>query len=391
MRIASRLQRIKPSATMAVSAKAMELRAQGKEIISLSVGETDFPTAEHVREAAKAAIDEGYCRYTQVPGLPELREAVAGYFRATTGAEAHAVNTIVTNGGKQALYNLFQCLLDPGDEVLIPTPYWVSYPAMVALAEGVSVPVPSTSEAGFKITPADLEAVLTPKSRLLIMNSPSNPTGAVYSAAELDALMEFALAKGLFVIADEIYDQLVYAPATHASLAPWWAKAPEQVAVVNGLSKSFSMTGWRVGYCLAHEALVKAMNTIQGQSTSCINVIAQKAAIAALTGPMDQLADMRTVFKNRRDLLLDRLASWGGVTCPAPDGAFYAFPDVSAFYDKDRPDSAALCAWLLEHAGVATVPGAAFGEERCLRLSYAMDDAVLEDALEKLAAALRVG
>lgn len=388
MRIAKRLQELKPSATMAVSAKAMELRAQGREIISLSVGETDFPTPEHVRTAAKAAVDEGYARYTQVPGLPEVREAVAGYFNKTTGTHAEGKHTIVTNGGKQGLFNLFQCLLDPGDEVLVPAPYWVSYPAMVQLAQGVTVTVPTFSENGFKASVEDFQAALTDKTRVLLFNSPSNPTGAAYTRQEIDAIMEFALDKGLYVVSDEIYDQLVYPPAEHASLAPWWEKAPEQVAVMNGLSKSFSMTGWRVGYCLAHEDMVKALSKIQGQSTSCVNIIAQKAAIAALNGPLDELKTMRNTFMRRRDLLLDRLNAWTGVSCPTPEGAFYVFPDFSKLYDAKRPDSTTLCTWLLEEAGVATVPGAAFGEDRCIRLSYALDDAVLMEALDRIGRAL---
>lgn len=388
MRIAKRLQEIKPSATLAVSTKAMELRAQGKEIISLSVGETDFPTPEHIRNAAKKAIDEGFARYTQVPGLPEVREAVAGYFNKTTGICAEGKHTIVTNGGKQALFNLFQCLLDPGDEVLVPAPYWVSYPAMIQMAQGVFVAVPTTSENGFKARLEDIKAAITDKTRAIVIGSPSNPTGAAYSREEMDAIMELVLEKGLYVISDEIYDQLVYPPAEHASVAPWWEKAPEQVAVLNGLSKSFCMTGWRVGYCLAHEDMIKAMSKIQSQSTSNVNVIAQKAAIAALTGPLDELKTMRDVFQRRRDLLLDRLNGWSGVTCPKPDGAFYAFPDFSALYDAKRPDSTTMCTSLLEEAGVATVPGAAFGEDRCIRFSYAVDDAVLSDALDRIARAL---
>ncbi len=384
MRISKKLSRIKPSATLAISGKAMELRAQGREIISLSVGEPDFPTPRHIREAAKQAVDEGFTRYTQVPGIPELRAAVAGYFATHYGVSAGPEATIVTNGGKQSLYNLLQALLDPGDKVLIPAPYWVSYPAMVQLADGDPVTVPSSADNGFKITPDDLDRAWTPGVRAMFLNSPSNPTGAHYSQLEMDALADWAMAKDVFIIADEIYDQLVYSPAVPASLAPYWKRHPEHVAVCNGLAKSFAMTGWRVGFTLAHPDLVKAMSKVQGQSTSNINSIAQKAAVAALTGPMDEVKRMREAFARRRDLVLGIIESWPGVVCPKPDGAFYVFPDISALYTDAMPDSTATCTMLLDKAGVAAVPGAAFGDDRCVRFSYALDDQTLVTALEKV-------
>jgi len=388
MRISQKLSRIKPSATLAISSKAMELRAQGREIISLSVGEPDFPTPKHIREAAKQAVDEGFTRYTQVPGIPELRQAVAGYFADHYGVNAGPEATIVTNGGKQSLYNILQALLDPGDKVLIPAPYWVSYPAMVQLADGEPVTVPATADNGFKITPDDLDRAWTPGVRAMILNSPSNPTGAHYTQLEMDALADWALSKDVFIIADEIYDQLVYSPATPASLAPFWKRHPEHVAVCNGLAKSFAMTGWRVGFTLAHPDLVKAMAKIQGQSTSNICSISQKAAVAALTGPVDEVNHMREAFARRRDLVLGMVTSWPGVVCPKPDGAFYVFPDVSALYTEAMPDSTATCAMLLEEAGVAAVPGAAFGDDRCVRFSYALDDQTLVTALEKVGQAI---
>ena len=384
MRISRKLSSIKPSATLAISGKAMELRAQGREIISLSVGEPDFPTPRHIREAAKLAIDEGFTRYTQVPGIPELRAAVAGYFATHYGVHAEPEATIVTNGGKQSLYNILQALLDPGDKVLIPAPYWVSYPAMVQLADGLPVTVPSTADNGFKITVEDLDRAWTPEVRAMFLNSPSNPTGAHYSQLEMDALADWALARDVFIIADEIYDQLVYSPATPAGLAPFWKRHPENVAVCNGLAKSFAMTGWRVGFTLAHPDLVKVMSKVQGQSTSNICSIAQKAAVAALTGPMDEVERMREAFARRRDLVLDIIGSWPGVVCPKPDGAFYVFPDVSSLYTEAMPDSTATCTVLLDEAGVAAVPGAAFGDDRCVRFSYALDDQTLVTALEKV-------
>ncbi|NJB69160.1 aspartate aminotransferase [Desulfobaculum xiamenense] len=384
MRISRKISQVKPSATLAVSAKAMELRAKGREIISLSVGEPDFDTPAHICEAAKAALDSGFTRYTQVPGVPELRDAVAGYFNSYYGTNAKAESTIVTNGGKQALYNLFLAILDPGDEVLIPAPYWVSYPAMVELADGVPVTVAARASRGFKITPEDLERARTPRTRALILNSPSNPTGVQYSEAELLALAQWAVDNDIFVVSDEIYDRLVYAPAEPVSLAPFWERHPEHVAVVNGLSKSFAMTGWRVGFALAHPDLVKAMSKIQSQSTSNVCSIAQRAALAALTGPRDMLARMCDAFAGRRDKAMEIVSSWPGVVCPRPDGAFYIFPDVSALYGERFADSTALCTLLLEQAGVAAVPGAAFGDDNCVRFSYALADETVVTALTRV-------
>lgn len=388
MRISDRLADIKPSATLAVNAKSLELKAKGVQVVSLAVGEPDFPTPAHVREAAKAAIDEGFTRYTQVPGIPELRQAVCGYFTRFYGVEPPMEATVVTNGGKQALYNLFQCLLNPGDEVLVPAPYWVSYPALVELAGGVPVFVASPAERGFKVTPRELDRAVTPRTRTLLLGSPSNPTGACYTRAETDAIMEWAISRGLFVLSDEIYDQLVYEPAEAVSVCDWWARCPESVAVVNGLSKTFAMTGWRVGYALAHPDLVRAMAKIQGQSTSNICSVAQKAALAALTGPYDAVLEMKNAFRRRRDLAHGVVASWPGVVCPKPDGAFYLFADMSALYTPDLPDSTSLCTHIMEQANVALVPGAAFGDDACLRFSYAVSDDTLMIALAKVAKVL---
>ncbi len=384
MRISERMQRVKPSATMAVNAKAMELRAQGREIISLSVGEPDFQTPEHICQAGIKAIEEGFTRYTQVPGIPELRQAIAGYFKRYYDVDAPMDATIVSNGGKQSLYNIFMAILNSGDEVLIPAPYWVSYPAMVLLADGVPVSVPTQAENDFKVTIADLEKSITSKTRALILNSPSNPTGCHLSKAEAEAIADFAMSKDIFVISDEIYDQLVYPPGEYLSLSVLWEKHPDKIAVVNGLAKSFAATGWRVGYTLGHPDLIKAMSKLQGQSTSNICSIAQKAAVAALTGPCDHLELMRKTYERRRDLVLDVIKTWKDAFCPKPEGAFYVFPIVDAYYDATAPDSAALCTKLLEEAGVALVPGTAFGEDRAIRISYATSDEVLLEALDKV-------
>jgi len=384
MKLAQRITRIKPSATLTINTKAQELRAAGRQIVSLAVGEPDFRTPEHVCDAAKVALDQGFTRYTPVPGIPELRTAVAAYFKTFYGVDAAMENVVVTNGGKQSLYNLFQVLLDPGDEVIIPAPYWVSYPALVQLADGVSVFVTTEPENDFLVSVEQLEAARTPRTRCLVMNTPSNPTGCHYTQAQLDAIAAWAVEKGVFVISDEIYDQLVYAPARPASLAPWWQRHPENFAVVNGLAKSFAMTGWRVGYTLAHADLIKAMTKIQGQSTSNICSITQKAALAALTGGWDCLAPMLAAFVRRRDLGLSMIRAWGNVVCPEPAGAFYLFPQVDWYYTPQVPDSTALCGLLLEKAGVALVPGAAFGDDRCIRISYALDDETLAGCLDRI-------
>lgn len=387
MRISERLARIKPSATLAVNTKAQELQAQGREIISLAVGQPDFRTPAHVCEAAKAALDEGFTRYTAVPGIPELREAVAGYYGRFYGARAEAANTIVSNGGKQVLYNLLMALVNPGDEVIIPAPYWVSYPAMVQLADGVSVFAPTTAEDGYLVTLEGLEAVRTDRTRVLILNSPSNPTGCCYTQAQLEAIAEWARKNGIFIISDEVYDRLVYAPFEPVSLAKTWEAYPETIAIVGALSKSFCMTGWRVGQALAHEDLIKAMTKIQGQSTSNINSITQRAALAALTGPWDVVDEMKKSFVRRRDMAYEIITGWGA-PCPKPDGAFYLFPVLDKFYTEETPDSAAMCTRILEEAGVALVPGSAFGDDKCIRFSYALDDGVLKTALDKVGSVL---
>ena len=279
-------------------------------------------------------------------------------------------------------------MLNPWDEVLIPCPYWTSYPDMVLLAGGTPVSVPSPSERGFRITPDDLEQARTSRSRLLILNSPSNPTGVAYTEEETAALIEWALRHDIVVVADEIYDQLVYPPARAAGASPWWEKYPDRLVVLNGLSKAFAMTGWRVGYTLADAALVREMSKIQGQATSNVCSIAQKAAVRALTGSYECVDDMRAAFMRRRDRAHQEISSWPGVVCPKPEGAFYLFPDVSALFSDRTPDDASLCTMLLEKAKVAVMPGSAFGDPRCIRLSYAVADDVLMDALARIRAAL---
>ncbi len=391
MKIASRLAKIKPSATLALNAKTQEMRAQGRNVVSLAVGEPDFPTPEHIRRAAKEAIDAGFTRYTAVPGIPELRKAVAGYYARFYGIEPPMEAAIVSNGGKQALYNLFMALLDPGDEVLVPGPYWVSYPAMVELADARPVIVKAGAEAGFKLSVDDLERARTPRTRMLILNTPSNPTGCHYSQEEVDAIAQWAIMNNVFIVADEVYDRLVYAPAEPSSFSRWWRSNPEHVAIVGALSKTFAMTGWRLGFTLAHPDLVKTLTKIQGQSTSNVCSITQKAALAALTGPWDIVEEMKAAFIRRRDMVLDAIAGWPGAVCPKPDGAFYVFPNLRAFMKGDTPDSASLCQKILEQAEVALVPGSAFGDDDCVRFSYALDDATLARSMDKVGGILIKG
>lgn len=389
MLTALRLACVKPSATLAMSAKAKEMKAAGRRVLDLSAGEPDFPTPAHVKEAAKAALDADFTRYTAVPGIPELRTAVAGYFKRFRDVTAPPEATIVTNGGKQALFNMIQAYVNPGDEVLIPSPYWVSYPDMVRLAGAEPAFVTTTAAEGFTVTVEALERARTPKTTMLILNSPSNPTGCHHTQAQFDAIARWAFSRGVFVLSDEIYDQLVYHPATPASMAGWWEKKPEMVGVVNGLAKSFSMTGWRVGYALAHPDLIKAMSKLQGQSTSNVCSIVQKAAVAALNGPFDCVEAMRKAFERRRDLALSIIRTWDRALCPTPQGAFYLFPDLSGYFTADAPDSSALCAKIMEATGVVTVPGGAFGDDACLRLSYATDEDSLTEALTLMGGVLK--
>lgn len=388
MQLSDRVVRLKPSATLAVNALAIELARSGKDIISLSLGEPDFRTPPLVAEAAIQAINDGFTHYTAESGIPELRAAAANYFNRNYGIGATGENILIGNGGKQCLFNVFMALINPGDEVLMPTPCWVSYPAMIEIAGGVPVEVPAGVERGFKVTVEDLERHYSAKTRMCIVNSPSNPTGAIYNREEIDAIADWAVSKNIVLVSDEIYDQLVYGGNKHHSCCSWWAKYPENFAIVNGVAKTYAMTGWRVGYLLAHPDLIKAAGKLLGQSTSSVCSISQKAALAALTCDLPEVAQMKAAFERRCKLVSGIIADWPGVDCPEPGGAFYVFPDMHRLYTPQMPDSTALCKLLLEKAGVALVPGIAFGDDRCVRISYATDDAILEKALKRIAEVL---
>ncbi|MBQ7738871.1 MAG: pyridoxal phosphate-dependent aminotransferase [Desulfovibrionaceae bacterium] len=389
MQIAQRLQSIKPSLTLSINSKALSMRQEGIDVTSLAVGEPNFPTPAHVCAAAKAAIDANFCRYTQVPGIPELRQACGRYFKRVHNVDVPKEAIIVGGGGKHCIYNFLQTTINPGDEVLIPTPYWLSYPDMVELAGGKPVLVKATASQNFKVSPKMLESALTKQTKLLILNSPSNPTGAVYSRDEFSQIMDWALDNNIFVLADEIYEQLIFPPAESISAINWFKKKPEMVAVLNGLSKSFAMTGWRVGFLAAHPDLIAKISSMQGHSTSNICSIAQKAAQAALEGSYDCVYKMRQAFQKRRDLGLEIINSWPFAICPKPDGAFYFFADVHTCYKKHIKNSTDICNELLTKAHVALVPGAAFGDDNCIRFSYAVADDVLVDALNKVGDVLK--
>jgi aspartate aminotransferase len=391
-KLSNRLNTLPASETIAMSQRSRELREKGVDIIDLSLGEPDFPTPIHIKKAAQKAIDDNFTKYPPVPGIPDLREALAQKLKDKNNLNYEAKQIVVSTGGKQSLANVIYSLVDEEDEVIIPTPYWVSYPAMVQLAGGKSVFVDAGIDEDFKITADQLEASITDKTKLIILNSPSNPTGSVYSYKELKS-MAGVLKKypNIFVISDEIYEMIIYEGAHH-SIAEF-PEIKDQVILVNGMSKGFSMTGWRVGYIAAPDWIASACARLQGQYTSGTSVISQKAALAAITGPMDESMEMVKAFKKRRDLVLDMAKDIPGLKINQPQGAFYLFPDVSDVFGKSYngktiQNSASLSSYLLEEGNVATVPGSAFGNENCIRLSYATSDELLKKAMERIKSAL---
>lgn len=389
--LADRLSRIKPSPTIAVTSKARALKAAGRDVIGLGAGEPDFDTPENIREAAKAAIDKGQTRYTDVDGTPELKKAIAAKFRRENDLAYEPSQITVGTGGKQVLYNALMATLNPGDEVIIPAPYWVSYPDMVLLAEGTPVPVECPAEVGFKLQPADLEKAITPKTKWLILNSPSNPTGAAYTADELKALGEVLLRHPhVWVMTDDMYEHLVFDDFRFTTIAQVVPALYERTLTVNGVSKSYSMTGWRIGYAGGPAALVKAMGIIQSQSTSNPSSVSQAAALEALNGPQDFIRERAKVFQQRRDLVVGMLNQAAGLHCPNPEGAFYVYPSCAGVIGKATPDGKTIATdedfvtYLLEAEGVAVVQGAAFGLSPFFRISYATSTDVLEEACRRI-------
>jgi aspartate aminotransferase len=393
-RLSSRLQAVKPSPTIAMTRLAAELRRQGKEIIGLSQGEPDFDTPEHIRQAAKAAIDAGQTRYTDVDGTPELKQAVAAKFKRENGLDYGLDQISVGTGGKQVLYNALLATLDDGDEVIIPAPYWVSYPDMVRLAGGVPVTVSCPEEDNFLLTAKVLRAAITPRTKWLILNSPSNPTGAGYSAAHLKALAEVLLEfPRVLVMTDDMYEHIRYDGWEFATIAAVEPKLLDRTLTCNGVSKAYSMTGWRIGFAGGPADLIKAMATLQSQSTSNPSSVSQAAAVAALNGPMDFLGQRNETFRRRRDLCLDAFNAIEGLSCVRPVGAFYLFPSCAGMIGRRRPDGKVIetdtdfVMWLLEEAGVAAVPGSAFGLAPYFRISFATATERLEAACARIRAA----
>ena len=379
--LSPRAQALQPSLTLAIAAKAKQLRADGRDICSLSAGEPDFDTPAFIRQAAAAALESGHTRYGPAAGEPALREAIATKLSQENRVPTRAEQVLVTNGGKQALYNLFQVLLGPGDEVLLPAPYWLSYPEIAQLAGATVRLLPSDAAQGFRLRPEQLEAAITPASKLLVLNSPSNPTGMVLSLPELEAIAAVLRRHPqVAVVCDEIYEFLLAPGHEHHSFAAVAPDLAERVFVVSGFAKGWAMTGWRIGWLAGPQAVVAAAAALQSQTTSNVCTFAQYGALAAVSGPRDCVQEMAAQFNTRRALLSDGLRRIPGLELLPPEGAFYAFPDVSAW----GIDSLTLCARLLEEQGLALVPGAAFGDDRCIRLSCAASPAALEDGLERL-------
>ena len=390
--LSDRLNRLAPSATLAMSQKSGEMKAQGIDVINMSVGEPDFNTPEHIKAAAKKAIDDNFSRYSPVPGYMDLREAIVAKLKNENGLDYSVNEVLVSNGAKQSVCNAVMALVNDGEEVIIPAPYWVSYPQMAKLAGGVPVIVETGFAQNFKMTPEQLEAAITPKTRLLILCSPSNPTGSVYSEAELEKLAEVIKRHDdLFVIADEIYEHINYI-GRHNSIASV-PGMKERTIVVNGVSKAYAMTGWRIGFIAAPEWIVKGCNKLQGQYTSGPSSISQKAAVAAYTASQECVETMRKAFERRRDLIVSLIKDIPGLEVNEPEGAFYVFPKCSSFFGKSDGsrticNSTDFALYLLEVGHVATVAGDAFGDPECFRISYATSDDNIREAMLRVKAAL---
>lgn len=393
-RISARIGGIAESATLAVDAKAKALKAAGRPVIGFGAGEPDFPTPEYIVQAAIAACSvPANHRYTPAAGLPALRQAVAEKTARDSGLQVTAQQVLITNGGKQAVYQAFATLLDPGDEVLLPAPYWTTYPEAIALAGGVSVPVVADETAGYLVTIDQLEAALTPRTKALLFCSPSNPTGAVYPPEQVAAIGEWAAANDVWVVTDEIYEHLVYGDARHVSIPVVAPEIADRCIVVNGVAKTYAMTGWRVGWMIGPNDVIKAATNLQSHLTSNVCNVAQQAALTAVSGSLDAVVEMRAAFDRRRGLIVGLLNDIPGVSCPVPEGAFYAYPSVTELIGKDfggvRPASSGeLATLILEKAEVAVVPGEAFGTPGYFRLSYALGDEDIATGVTRMGAFL---
>ncbi|MGP5522953.1 pyridoxal phosphate-dependent aminotransferase [Glutamicibacter arilaitensis] len=390
-RISRRIGAISESATLAVDAKAKALKAAGRPVIGFGAGEPDFPTPGYIVEAAvKAAQDPKNHRYSPAAGLPELREAIAEKTLRDSGYELKANQVLVTNGGKQAVYNTFATLLDPGDEVIVPAPYWTTYPEAIQLAGGKAVSIFAGPEQGYKVTVEQLESVLTERTKVLLFVSPSNPTGAVYTPEQVRQIGQWAASKGLWVVTDEIYEHLTYGDASFSSIATLVPELEDRVVILNGVAKTYAMTGWRVGWMAGPADVIKAATNLQSHATSNVSNVSQRAALAAVAGPLDAVNEMKVAFNRRRLAIVESLNAIDGLHCPTPEGAFYAYSDVRGLLGREirgvvNNTSAELAAFILEQAEVAVVPGEAFGPSGYVRMSYALGDADLAEGISRMA------
>lgn len=387
--LSERANKIQDSITMAVSALAGQLKKEGHNVLSFSAGEPDFDTPENIKQAAVQSLKEGKTKYTAVSGIPELKDAIVQKFKNENNIDYKASNILVSCGAKQSIINAILAVINPGDEVIVPSPYWVSYPEQIGLAEGVTVFIETTDKENFKLRPAQLKAAITPKTKMLILNSPSNPTGSVYTRAELEEIVNIAVDNDIWILSDEIYEKLLYEGTEHVSVASLSERIKEKSIIVNGVAKAYSMTGWRIGYLAAPEAVTKAAGKIQSHTTSNPNTTAQWASVEAIAGNQDAVETMRVEFDKRRKIMIAGLKKIDGITCTTPQGAFYAFPNVSALYGKSSTvgvinSSVEFCSHLLEEHKMACVPGSGFGADDYIRLSYATDEATINQGLEKL-------
>lgn len=382
MKLAARVEKVAPSLTLVISTKAKAMKAKGIDVLNFSAGEPDFDTPKHIVEAAKTALDQGKTRYGPAAGEAKLRELIANHLNQETGLNYQAENVIVTNGGKHSLYNLIITTIEAGDEVIIPAPYWVSYPEMVTLADGKPVIVPTTAETGYKITPQQLRQAITPQTKLFVLNSPSNPTGMVYTPEEIKALAEVVIETGIHVVSDEIYCKILYDDAKHLSIAAALPESHQYTFISSGFAKAYAMTGWRLGYLAGDAEVIKAMTRIQGHSTSNVCTFSQYGAMAALEGSQDCVEEMRLAFAKRREVIFEALNSIPGISCVKPDGAFYMYANISEI----GMNSMDFCNALLEEKHMATVPSVAFGNDNHVRISYATDLASIERGMERLEA-----
>ncbi|MEN9353923.1 MAG: hypothetical protein RL318_1248 [Fibrobacterota bacterium] len=391
--LSKRILAIAPSMTVAIDTKAKEMQAAGRDVVALGAGEPDFDTPEHVKDAAIASIREGKTKYTAPTGIPELKRAVCNKLKRENGLDYHPAQVVITSGAKHAIFNILSAVINPGDEVIIPAPYWVTYPELVKLAGGVPVFLPTSVETNYKITAAQLERAITDKTKLFLLCNPSNPTGMVYGRTELEAFAKILVKNDVFVLSDEIYEHIQYGTKA-ISIASLGHEIKELTLIVNGVSKAYAMTGWRVGYTITPKPIADAIAALQSQATHHPANASQYASVAALEAGLDFVNTMVVEFTKRRDYIVGALKAIPGVICPLPEGAFYALPNVSSFYGKKAPDgtvikgSLELCRWLLETHLLAIVPGIAFGDDTCVRLSYATSMGELERAIERLSKGL---